>query len=451
MGHKITPPEKPLKILTIDGGGLQAISTLLILDELLDSIAKTNEVPHRKPRPCDVFDTIAGIGAGGWLAILLGRFHMDITTCLSEWYKIIRNIAPRSKSEEIRMRAFKHSYFNPDRLVQQIDTMTKIYRTGDLLFDDLAEDFRTRHVIVAALRSDAEKYDLFRSYKIPENAALKRQLLEGPVDPATFKISSAFGVTGAARYFSPSWDERMSSGQTRFNDRKFPNPHNITELALNEMWALYGTRVEISIVVNIGPGLPSTHDVRQIARRFSWGLVPPTSTSGYPKRARSPASNEEQSLHGWKRTKTDPPGEGRSSQPKGPSVKFSLFENKVVSHPAENKHPIIRRDTVGSIKGRPVGTKLKRKEAEIENDIKKKLLYIYKEKGATIYHRLAPLQAPDGTARNDTSAPGLTLDSTENFLKQPSTLEKIYRISEQLKMVTTTSGKQDTTTTISVC
>jgi len=48
---------RPLKILTIDGGGLQAISSLLILDELLTTVAKNNGVNHRKPRPCDVFDT----------------------------------------------------------------------------------------------------------------------------------------------------------------------------------------------------------------------------------------------------------------------------------------------------------------------------------------------------------------------------------------------------------
>lgn len=66
---------EPLKIITLDGGGLQAISTLLILNKVLETIAKENGVPvHRKPGPCDVFDTIAGIGAGGWLAILLGRF-----------------------------------------------------------------------------------------------------------------------------------------------------------------------------------------------------------------------------------------------------------------------------------------------------------------------------------------------------------------------------------------
>ncbi|KAH9208952.1 acyl transferase/acyl hydrolase/lysophospholipase [Leptodontidium sp. 2 PMI_412] len=433
MDSRIVPPSKPLKILTIDGGGLQAISTLLILDELLESIAKNNEVPHRKPRPCDVFDTIAGIGAGGWLAILLGRFHMDITTCLSEWYKITRNIAPRSKTEEMRLRAIKHSYFNPNRLVQQIDTLTRVYGTGDLLFDDHAGEFRTRHVFVAALRSDAEQYNLFRTYEIPKNAAIPNRLLEGPNDPANFKISSAFGVTGAARYFSPPWDERMSqSGKTRFNDRKFPNPHNITELALDEMWALYGTQVEMSVVVNIGPGLPSKHDVRQIASRFSWGLTPTTSSPVYPKRTRSPASDEGQSLHETKRTKTDPPAEATPPQPEGPSVRFLQSPDKEVSHQVETKQALSRRDTVGSIKGRTVGKKLKRKEAEIEKDIKAKLLDIYKEKGATLYHRLAPLQAPEGTARNDSLAPGVALDATRDYLKQPVTVINIDQILQQM-------------------
>jgi hypothetical protein len=43
-------------------------------------------------------------------------------------------------------------------------------------------------------------------------------------------------VTGVAKYFSPPWDEQMSkSGRTFFNDSKYPKPHNIIELALDEM------------------------------------------------------------------------------------------------------------------------------------------------------------------------------------------------------------------------
>ena len=424
---------KPLKLLTIDGGGLQAISTLLILDKLLDTIAKHNKVPHRKPRPCDVFDTIAGIGAGGWLAILLGRFHMDITTCLSEWYKITQLIAPRSKAEEIRMRATKHCYFNPKRLVQQIDTLTKIYGTGDFLFDNRRGEVRTRHVFVAALRSDAKRYNLFRTYEIPPDPALPTRLLEGPEDPSHFRISSAFGVTGAAKYFSPPWDERMSqSGQSRFNDSKFPNPHNITELAIDEMWAIYGLHVDISIVVNIGPGLPSKYDVQQIAKRFSWGLSSTLNTSFYSKRSRSPASiGSDELLPSKKRTKTDP---SENSAP-GPSVQFLPDPEREPATGSGQKHQLPRRDTVGSIKGRTVGKKLKRREAEIEDDIKAKLLEIYKEKGTDLYYRLAPLQAPQGTAQNDSSAPGVTLDATREYLEQAPTVNKIDDIAGRIPLV----------------
>ena len=89
-----------MRILTIDGAGLQGILTLVILNAVLEAIGKQNG--DRKPRPCDVFDTIAGIGAGGWLAILLGRLRMDISLCLFTWYKIGR-IKPQSIPKELRL------------------------------------------------------------------------------------------------------------------------------------------------------------------------------------------------------------------------------------------------------------------------------------------------------------------------------------------------------------
>ena len=260
---------KPLKILTLDGGGLQAISTLLILNKVLETIALQNGVPaSEKPRPCDVFDTIAGIGAGGWLAILLGRFRMDIASCLSEWFNMMQCITAKSKTELLRLRLLHHCYFDPQRLMEQVDSLTQIYGTGDRLFETNPTVVRTRYVFVAALTSDAKDYKLFRSYEIPKYA--KKRLLEGPEDPGSFKISSAFGVTGAARYFTNPWKEQMaSSGTIRFSDTKFPKPHNITELALDEMWGIHGTKVPLSVVVNIGPRLPNDADVKRIARRFS--------------------------------------------------------------------------------------------------------------------------------------------------------------------------------------
>ena len=417
--------KKPLKILTIDGGGLQAISTLLILDELLSAIAKNNGEQQRKPRPCDVFDTIAGIGAGGWLALLLGRFHMDITSCLSEWYKITQNIAPRSGAEEMWMRLTQHCYFNPDRLVEQVDRLTKIYGTGEYLFADYGDTVRTRHVFVAALRSDAKGYNLFRTYPIPASAKLPKKLLEGPVNPDRFKISRAFGVTGAAKYFTPHWKEHMAtSGKITFSDTKFPKPHNITELALDEMWGIYGIEVPLSVVVNIGPGIPNTFDVRQLARRFSWGTKAPQNVPAPLKRSRSPLADEERQP---KKRNT-----AKKAQD-GPLVRFQESADRGDGNPKQGprKGSVARIDTFGSVQDRKMDVKLKRDETNIELDIKKKLDNIYKG-GSDLYYRLALEQAPQGTTKNDSSASGAAMDATVDYLHSPPVGLMISEIAQRM-------------------
>lgn len=135
---------RPLAILTLDGGGLQAVSTLFVLNKVLDKIAEENgHSGVRIPRPCDVLDTIAGIGAGGWLAILLGRFRMDITVCLSEWYQMMQCIGLMSMTEALRLRLLQHRYFDTARLVEQVNSWAQCYRTGDHLFEDDPQGART--------------------------------------------------------------------------------------------------------------------------------------------------------------------------------------------------------------------------------------------------------------------------------------------------------------------
>lgn len=430
-------PKKPLKILTIDGGGLQAISTLLILDKLLDTIAKTNKAPNLRPRPCDVFDVIAGIGAGGWLALLLGRFHMDITSCLSEWYNITQCIAPRSKAEELRMRVFQHCYFDTDRLMSQIDELTSIYGTGPDLIDNDKERSRCRHVFVAALETNPKngqlKYNLFRTYRCPEGA----NLLGGPENPQSYKISRAFAVTGAAKYFTPPWKEHMENGsKIRFMDTKYPKPHNITELALNEMWGLYGTDVQISVVVNIGPGKPDQSDVIQIARRFSFGigLASPYRPQLW-KRSRSPAAEE---TGANKRRTTSMLIENSTTSGPEHQVQF-LEEPSNSSRPFgtstedDSKHSMTKRTTFGSVVGIDINEKLKRAESKIEKDIRAKLKYIYPN-DTPPYFRLAPEHAPRGTARNDASAPGVTHNATDKYLQIHNTSLVMDEVSRRIPL-----------------
>ena len=73
--------EAPVRILSLDGGGVRGISSLYILKELMAQIAREHreenpDVPELSPRPCEYFDLICGTSTGGLIALMLGRLRM---------------------------------------------------------------------------------------------------------------------------------------------------------------------------------------------------------------------------------------------------------------------------------------------------------------------------------------------------------------------------------------
>jgi len=73
--------EAPVRILSLDGGGVRGISSLYILKELMAQIARDHRAenpaaPDLSPRPCEYFDLICGTSTGGLIALMLGRLRM---------------------------------------------------------------------------------------------------------------------------------------------------------------------------------------------------------------------------------------------------------------------------------------------------------------------------------------------------------------------------------------
>ena len=203
-------PAEPLRILTLDGVGLQAISTLTILDNLLNVIAKLDKNPKAKPRPCDVFDVIAGIGSGGWLALLLGRFQLEIPSALAEWCHICEYIKPREGFEQTRM-WWKHQVYDPACLTEEIDRLVKFYGIDEHMYFVPPPGTRCKHVLVGAIQLDDDpKFaDLFHTYDHPTPWRVHWSL-----NPHTVKISDAFGATGAVRFFSPPFTRDFGDQKT---------------------------------------------------------------------------------------------------------------------------------------------------------------------------------------------------------------------------------------------
>jgi patatin-like phospholipase/acyl hydrolase len=71
-----------LRVLCLDGGGIKGYTSLLILRRIFRTIAAERGL-KQPPRPCDIFDLIAGTSTGGLIAVLLGRLHMSIEECIA--------------------------------------------------------------------------------------------------------------------------------------------------------------------------------------------------------------------------------------------------------------------------------------------------------------------------------------------------------------------------------
>ncbi len=65
-------PDKELRLLSLDGGGVRGLSALMILEQLMEAID-----PENPPKPCDYFDMIGGTSTGGWVVqIFMSYTHI---------------------------------------------------------------------------------------------------------------------------------------------------------------------------------------------------------------------------------------------------------------------------------------------------------------------------------------------------------------------------------------
>ena len=102
LRRKDTTKGPPLRILSLDGGGVRGYSMLIILQELMHRtfVEIEGRAPkrHEIPKPCDHFDLIAGTGTGGLIAIMLGRLRLDLDTCKETYVRMTRRVFETDKT-----------------------------------------------------------------------------------------------------------------------------------------------------------------------------------------------------------------------------------------------------------------------------------------------------------------------------------------------------------------
>ena len=103
-----------IRLLTLDGGGVRGLSSLMILRRLMATV--DTDAP---PRPCDYFDMIGGTSTGGLIAIMLGRLRMTVDECVDAYTKLSDRVFEK-KSHRITIKGKLQGRFDSAELERAV-------------------------------------------------------------------------------------------------------------------------------------------------------------------------------------------------------------------------------------------------------------------------------------------------------------------------------------------
>ncbi|KAK3051416.1 hypothetical protein LTR09_007439 [Extremus antarcticus] len=133
LRRKDTTKGPPLRILSLDGGGIRGYSMLIILERLMHKtyVEIHGEAPkgNEIPRPCEHFDLIAGTGTGGLIALMLGRLRLDIDTCKKLYVSMTRRVFETDKT--FAGIPYKSTLFKASRLEDAIKECVRAHTVSE--------------------------------------------------------------------------------------------------------------------------------------------------------------------------------------------------------------------------------------------------------------------------------------------------------------------------------
>ncbi|VBB75019.1 Putative protein of unknown function [Podospora comata] len=206
LRRKDTTKGPPLRILSLDGGGVRGYSMFLILQELMHRtfVEIEGRAPKRSeiPKPCDHFDLIVGTGTGGLIALMLGRLRLDIETCKELYVRLTRMVFETDKT--IAGIPYRSTLFKATKLEEAIKECVREHTVYEREGNDLSETSSTYPMSTASRSSAA--YPRRHS----SNASVISFSAKSPTSQAARPtISSRWGNPNARLY-----DERENRTKT---------------------------------------------------------------------------------------------------------------------------------------------------------------------------------------------------------------------------------------------
>ncbi|OJD29637.1 ankyrin repeat protein [Diplodia corticola] len=231
-------PWRPRRVLSLDGGGIRGLSSIMILKAVMERINDHRmENGLTRQEPYEYFDMIGGTSTGGIIAVMLGRLHMTLDQCEQAYRELSKKIfTPKRSSWNLPGRANDryqvNGKFDSDILERAIKSVIKEQLHPDAQSDDHGnlDDFMEQNpacnVFVTSAFRDIGNPVLLRTY---QNRAMHDGISR------ELKIWQACRATSAATSF---FDPFILHDGTAFVDSgiRWNNPVPQVLAEAGDMW-----------------------------------------------------------------------------------------------------------------------------------------------------------------------------------------------------------------------
>ncbi|OIW22746.1 hypothetical protein CONLIGDRAFT_687165 [Coniochaeta ligniaria NRRL 30616] len=245
-----------LCLLSLDGGGVRGLSSLLVLKQIMEAFD-----PQNPPKPCDYFDMIGGTSTGGLIAIMLGRLRLTVDECIQAYSEL----APEAFAKvhhRIKLRnGDTQGRFNHVALEKGIKSLLQRYQMDpESLLKESAIDSSCK-VFICATSQKVGRPVVFSTYR---NGRRGNDSLD------KVRIWEAARATSAATTF---FDPITIDGETFVDGAAGANnPVNYLWSEAGDVWGDGGglNASKVRCLVSIGTGTPASApfgpDIAAIAR-----------------------------------------------------------------------------------------------------------------------------------------------------------------------------------------
>ncbi|KAJ4303367.1 hypothetical protein N0V90_002260 [Kalmusia sp. IMI 367209] len=245
--RKDTTKGPPLRILSLDGGGVRGYSMLIILQELMHRtfVEMEGRAPkrHEIPKPCDHFDLIGGTGTGGLIAIMLGRLRMDLETCKNVYVRMTKRVFETDKT--FAGIPYRHTFFKASKLEEAIKECVREHTVYDDEGND-SEDAMSSSVDLRTPMTPGSAYPN-RVHRSPSTASRYSQIGMTPVNPRIAALK--WGNPNARLY--DNREERTKTAITAvYKGSRSTDTGQILDEAVRNEWP----GRDVGVFISIGTG-----------------------------------------------------------------------------------------------------------------------------------------------------------------------------------------------------